>query len=73
MQKNAAGSTVPPLSLQVQLLSELFWTYSEAERRQVFDSWTLSLISHPAGSSGRHAQRAHAGTSDVQIVHVVQR
>lgn len=75
MQRNAAGSTVPPLSLQVQLLSELFWTYSEAERRQVFDSttWTLSLISHPAGSAGGQAQCARAGKSDVQIVRVVQR
>lgn len=61
MQRDAAGSTVPLLSLQVQL----FWTYSEAEG-------TLFLISHPAGSAGP-AQCARADKSDVQIVRVVQR
>lgn len=52
VEKKPSDSPAPPVSVQVQLLPGVFWTYSKKEKN-LFDSmiWKFSLIRHPAGNT----------------------
>lgn len=64
MKKNTSSSTVPPLSLQVQLWSGLYWTV-----RKVRPSGDVSLIQWQHWSVHMEINIQ----SDVEIVHIVKR
>lgn len=70
MKKNTSSSTLAPLSLQVQLLSGLFWTV-----RKVGLSGDVSLIqSFDSCPSWQHWS-VHVEIniqSDVEIVHIIE-